>query len=131
MTGKPVVKKALGDVFDAKENLAYTLAKEEWFAEIGAEPSFGHLEYEQGSDIYRVNFGYSLQSNFGDTELFDFDDDFSEYIRPPRRPGIPERLPAMESFSAMGNFEVDVAKGEVMKQKIKIEKKSGWGQRWY
>ena len=87
MPEKPVVKKAIGDVFDARENLAYTLAKEEWFTEVGAEPSFGHLEYEQGSDIYKINFGYSLQSNLGGTGLFD--DDFSEFIRPPRRPGMP------------------------------------------
>ena len=121
MPEKPVVKKAIGDVFDARENLAYTLAKEEWFTEVGAEPSFGHLEYEQGSDIYKINFGYSLQSNLGGTGLFD--DDFSEFIRPPRRPGMP-RVPT-ESFSAIGNFEVDVAKGEIMKQKIKIERKTG------
>lgn len=130
MTDKQIVKKTIGDVFDARENLAYTLAKEEWVTEIGAEPSFGHLEYERGSDIYKVNFGYSLQTNSG-TELFDIDD-FPGYPKPPRWPGTPERLPMMESFSAAGNFEVDVAKGEIMKQKIKIEKKRGsWKPGWY
>lgn len=114
-------KSALGEL-EGAEGAAVGLARDEWTKEVGFEPTYGDVEYEEGADVYTVTFGYEGWST-GSVRIRPYRPREPPLDPLPAEPRLPSVMP-MEWMSARGAFEVKA--GDIKRQKIRIETRQKW-----